>query len=137
MHHLIYVSAARHLMSEDDATALLLQARARNAERGVTGMLLYKDGSFMQLLEGDEAAVQDTFDRIRNDPRHGGIQVLRDGPLEQRNFDGWSMGFRSVRPADLALVPGFADLALFTDPQVMAHAHIALKMLRTFHHTTR
>jgi hypothetical protein len=137
MHYLIYVSTARQLMSDDDLTALLHRARELNAQNGVTGMLLYKDGSFMQTLEGEPGKVRETYARIRQDPRHKDIQVLREGPIKSRTFDGWSMGFRTVHAEDLALLPGFADLSQFTSRQVTDRPHIALKMMKTFHRNTR
>ena len=65
---------------------LLAVARRNNPRAGVTGQLLYKDGNFMQLIEGDEAAVRALFARIERDPRHGGVIVLLDHVVPEREF---------------------------------------------------
>ena len=64
MFQLVYLSSASQPFSEDDLVALLTQARQNNTAHGLTGMLLYKDGNFMQVLEGDEAEVRRLFHTI-------------------------------------------------------------------------
>ena len=98
-------------------------------------MLLYKDGSFMQVLEGEEGAVTKTFDRISEDSRHNGIIVICKETAESRNFDGWSMGFRTVNDNDLMDIPGFVDFrnGHFTDPSIVNNRHIAMRILKTFY----
>ncbi len=67
--HLVYVSAATHPLDKADLLQMLKEARERNQQLGVTGLLLYKDGDFTQLLEGDKATVKALFqDSIRKDP---------------------------------------------------------------------
>lgn len=138
MHFLIYVSAARHLMSDDELSAVLDTSRRHNASDGITGMLLYKDGSFMQLLEGEKTIVEATYNRISRDSRHHGLITLRQSDTEERSFADWSMAFRSVNASDLESVPGFTDLGdeTFTSPAFTDHANRALTALRTFHQTT-
>jgi hypothetical protein len=139
MRYIIYVSAATHRMQDRELIALLEISRARNFASGISGMLLYKDGSFMQLLEGPPQCVAETYDRIARDPRHHDLTILRDGAIDERNFPDWSMGFRSTNAAELAEVPGFAALASlsFTSPELAAKPHVALRLLKTFHQTTR
>jgi len=81
---LVYVSSATLPFSGEDLRALLATCRENNAELGVTGMLLYKDGNFMQVLEGDEQAVRGLYARIAADPRHGGEITLQEGFSEGR-----------------------------------------------------
>ncbi len=69
-------------------------ARARNRTIGVTGMLVFHDGTFLQALEGEQRAVNEMFASIQSDARHRDITVLHRGPgLEQRVFGDWPMGF--------------------------------------------
>ncbi|MBY8975121.1 BLUF domain-containing protein [Rhodobacteraceae bacterium NNCM2] len=139
MHFLIYTSAATDLMDEPSLARLLEDCRRRNLADDVTGMLLYKDGSFMQVLEGDRDTIFHTFDRIGRDDRHKDIMLLRDREITARNFNGWSMGFRALRSDDLDRMPGYARLGgeLFSSPAFTDQPHIALQMLKTFHQTTR
>jgi hypothetical protein len=93
MFFLVYVSSATRPFSGEDLRVLLETCRKNNAELGVTGMLLYKDGNFMQVLEGDEGSVRGLYERIAADPRHGGEITLQQGFAEGRQFPDWSMGF--------------------------------------------
>ena len=111
MHFLIYSSSASHLMSDPELTILLGNCRDRNVHDGITGMLLYKDGSFMQVLEGNKENVFRTYARIQKDTRHKGISLLREREIEDRNFGGWSMGFKSIDASDLEREPSFSRLS--------------------------
>lgn len=139
MHFLIYTSTACHLMSDDELTALLGHCRERNLADDITGMLLYKDGSFMQALEGERDVIQQTYARIVQDTRHKDITLLRERALEARNFEGWSMGFKAVNSADLESEPGFSQFGedTFSSAKFAAKPHIALRMLKTFHQNAR
>ncbi len=138
MRYAVYVSAATKLMSEGELLSLLAVSRARNEADGLTGMLLYKDGSFMQALEGEPEPLERTCQRIRHDPRHSGLVFLREGEIAERSFAGWAMGFRSVAPEQLETVPGFARLGdeAFTSPRIVSKPHLAVRLLKTFHDTT-
>ncbi len=103
MYFLVYVSAAVTWFSPSELRALLVGARHRNQHAGVTGMLLYKDGNFMQALEGNEATVRALYKRIGEDRRHNGLLVLDSGPQAVRQFAAWSMAFHdlSLRQGEL------------------------------------
>ena len=105
---LVYVSSAKQLFSEDDLTALLRQSRDNNTRLGLTGMLLYKDGNFMQALEGLDEAVTSLFDTIQGDPRHHGVLQLMRRPIAERGFPSWSMGFRNLSGVNLGQMPGYS-----------------------------
>ena len=105
--HLIYVSTAVNPMSDDALTGLLEQSRARNLRNHITGLLLYKNGHFMQTLEGNDAEVMKIFASIKRDSRHKSVDVLRAEHIQYRDFPDWSMGFRNVDKLDPATLPGF------------------------------
>lgn len=107
--HLIYVSAATVPFSPEDLQTLLAKARATNAGMGVTGMLLYVDGSFFQILEGPEEAVDDLFNRIGTDDRHSRVSIIIKEGTAERSFDEWTMGYADVSREDLVKVPGLND----------------------------
>ena len=108
--HLVYVSAATHPLDKADLLQMLREARERNQQLGVTGLLLYKDGDFIQLLEGDKATVKALFqDSIRKDPRHRNIQVLIEDEAPKRLFADWSMGFRNLADPVVQMTPGFSQ----------------------------
>jgi hypothetical protein len=94
---LVYVSAASHLLAPDELSAILRRSRENNTEKGITGMLLYVDGNFMQAIEGDATAVDALFGRVMQDPRHGHVIQLLRRPIAEREFGSWSMAFREIR----------------------------------------
>ena len=79
--------------------SILAASRRNNAAADVTGMLLHIDGGFLQILEGPDAAVEETFARIAADPRHTRVARLWREPAERRIFRDWSMGCDRL-PAD-------------------------------------
>ncbi len=111
---LVYVSASSGLFSDEELVKLLEKSRENNTRLDVTGMLLYKDGNFMQVLEGPENTVYKLYDHIGKDPRHKGVIVLYKENVTQRQFPDWSMGFKNLRNPDLAETPGYN--AFLNDP---------------------
>lgn len=93
VHRLIYVSAARVEVSPGVLESILAVARANNEPAGVTGLLLFHDGSFFQVLEGPKPAVERIFAAIEADPRHSRVLVLQSGDETARSFPNWSMGY--------------------------------------------
>ncbi len=109
MHYIVYVSAAVKPFSKAALLELLNKARENNQRLGITGLLLYKDGDFIQLLEGERAKVEALFQTISADPRHGGTIVLVEGEADQRLFTDWSMGFRDLSDPEVRKTPGFSQ----------------------------
>jgi len=104
-----YISTASKLFSSAELREMLKESIKRNKAAGITGMLLYKDGQFMQVLEGTLEVVTATYGRISKDPRHHGIMVLVKGAVQERRFPGWSMAFRDLNLPDHQDVPGFSE----------------------------
>ena len=109
MFSLTYVSSATQDFSEEDLADLLMLSRGNNERVGITGMLLYKDGNFMQVLEGDREAVLDTKHRIEADRRHKGLLVLLAEERAERAFSQWSMAFRHLHDPQVHSLPGFDE----------------------------
>jgi Sensors of blue-light using FAD len=109
MFHLVYASSAVQPFTKPELQALLEQARAKNAKLGLTGMLLYKDGNFIQVLEGDQKAVTNLAAIIERDARHKGVLILLRGTSQERLFPDWSMGFRDLTDQNAAKTPGYTD----------------------------
>ena len=105
---LIYVSAALKLFAPAELRELLRLARIKNQRLDVTGMLLYHQGSFLQVLEGPASAVNPLLETIEADQRHHKLMLLLRREIEARNFADWKMGFVDVAAQSQAL-PGFRD----------------------------
>ncbi len=89
---IIYYSSARHALDGEALSRLLDTSRRNNAACGVTGMLLYHAGNFIQALEGPRAGVGRVFERIQQDPTHRNILAIGPMKIEQRYFPDWTMG---------------------------------------------
>lgn len=109
LHHLVYQSFATTTMSEKDLEVLLTQSRTWNHAHALTGVLLYSHGDIMQVLEGTEDEVRYIFQRIEQDNRHYRVTKLSDGPIQERNFAQWSMGFKAVNPEDFQHLLGYLN----------------------------
>jgi len=112
MIRITYISQATGSPSADALLELLSQCHRNNAARGLTGMLLFGNGTFLQCLEGEQADVDALLGKIAADPRHTGMKVLRRDAIAARQYSEWSMGFEQVTEGTLARVPGLRDFGL-------------------------
>jgi hypothetical protein len=130
MHQVFYSSAAVSPFSDAELTELLAVSRANNGRLGVTGMLLYDAGSFLQALEGDEHVVSNLFAKIGKDKRHHRVVALLRREVTARYFDEWQMGFASMKAVPTSM-PGYSDyLRLRGDPLESGNA--AARLLAAF-----
>lgn len=105
---IVYMSRAATPFDDAALGTLLQESRLRNEALGVSGLLVAKNGRFMQLLEGPAWSVDDRFAAISRDARHGEVKSLIREDIEHRRFDGWSMAYRSLDDADVAAEDGFS-----------------------------
>jgi hypothetical protein len=98
--NLAYISKNTIPGSMDEVRAqiedILKAAHANNPDKGITGALLYSGGYFCQVIEGPEEALEDLFETIQMDPRHGDVTVLHFEPIAERGFTEWAMAFAGV-----------------------------------------
>jgi hypothetical protein len=132
---MIYCSQATIDFSPDELVTLLSLARRENEKVGLTGMLLYCSESFLQMLEGDQAALEKTYSRITADPRHANLRLLMNTDVGTPLFPDWTMGFEHVDDEDLA-----ADLDGFTpelkyplvNPDLIVNGGVAQTLLTLY-----
>ena len=110
MRQLIYTSLATVAFAPDDLRELLERSRANNERLGVTGMLVYADGNFLQVLEGQDDVLSGLLEKIEADPRHRDILTIWRGNVDEPSFGDWRMGFFDGSGGKLKLLPGFIDL---------------------------
>ena len=136
---LIYVSSATRLLSDQELVDILNISRENNKQRNITGMLLYKDGNFMQVLEGPEGAVLELYEAIRKDNRHKGVMLLGVERVEVRSFPAWEMGFTNMDKLDIRNMPGYSPFLEedFNSPAMRSNMHRAHLMLMTFKENIR
>lgn len=135
---LIYVSTATSELSPKETRHILDASVRHNMRQHLTGLLLYSHGSFMQVLEGDQAAVDETMSRIGSDPRHHNISLMSRSPIASREFGKWAMAFRGIRAPEEAILPSYAPFfRCGFNAQVMeAKPGLALEILHQFAKTT-
>lgn len=93
---LCYASTATRAFTRDDLLQILAHARQHNAEQGITGLLLFQDGHFLQVLEGEAAPIRALFKQICKDERHHRIALLFEEFVSQHQYPDWSMGFQAM-----------------------------------------
>jgi Sensors of blue-light using FAD len=89
-------------MQMEDLEEILGHARRSNAAQQVTGALVYVDGTFLQVLEGDRATVQSLMSRISADVRHETVTVLKESDIAAPVFRDWRMAYVSATPEQVA-----------------------------------
>lgn len=131
MFYLIYVSHAADGLKSSDLHDILNKAHQVNANLGITGLLLYKNKRFMQLIEGQEDTVRGLYQKILQDPRHRDLIVLQEDTEPERQFPEWSMAFRNLNtlPSADKLESGEIE---FADDALERHSNKATQLLHLF-----
>jgi hypothetical protein len=101
VYHLAYRSRTAQFSTRESLQELLDQAREYNDRHDLTGVLLYSEGQFVQVLEGEKSKVIALYRRILHDARHLQLLVLSEGPGPKRHFADWRMAFDIVSPTEL------------------------------------
>ena len=126
---LMYASRATESVNQDELVAILRKSKANNPSIGVTGVLCFSAGIFLQVLEGGRSPVSALYNKIAQDRRHHVVVLLSYEEIGERSFAGWSMGQvnlsrlnpglllkYSERPElDPYAVSGKVSLALFSE----------------------
>jgi hypothetical protein len=135
MKRMIYCSQATVDFSPEELIALLEFARAKNEQSGLTGMLLYSSQSFLQMLEGDPAALEETYARIFADDRHVKLRLLMSTEVSGRRFPDWTMGFEHVDDEELAeVLEGFTPEIEYplVNPDLITNGGVAQTLLSLY-----
>ena len=136
MKYLVYISSATQLPNQSELLDILAVSRENNKHNNLTGMLLYGEGSFMQLLEGDADELHKTFKAIEADIRHKNVMIMTEGDIENRIFPDWSMGFKSVNTQEMK------QLSAYVNPKELGlidaeRSNAMINMLKNFSDTNR
>ena len=130
----MYVSYAAQPLSNADLTRLLENSRKNNQDKNITGMLMYIDGKFIQVLEGAKVDINDIYDIILSDPRHKKVSKIIEGRTIRRNFENWTMGFKSMTGEETDENSGFCEIEqYFRDLDISDSSHVTLIFLRLFY----
>ncbi len=111
MIELLYTSKAVLKMSRVNLLQLLTASRTYNEQYGITGMLIYSNGYFAQLLEGEADAIHELYKAIKEDTRHTAVVTFYEGEIAKKSFAEWTMGFRILGDTEkLHQIPGFENI---------------------------
>ncbi len=134
MYHLVYTSYATEPFLEEDLVQLLVQSRAYNKEKSISGILLYLQGKFIQVLEGKKSVVLALYSTIEKDPRHKKVRIVIEGSSPQRLFKGWSMGFKQLSSEEFEDLSGAQDIDVFFGKQENAgKGNLVMTFLNLFY----
>jgi hypothetical protein len=129
-----YLSSATEPLSTEQLLALLQQCLAHNTGSGVTGMLLYGNATFLQVLEGEAQVIDALYDKIKKDPRHAHILFLHRKTIERRQYQDWSMGFKRISDKDLQRIEGLRDFSAkdFNADYLGRHAAVVDRLIEAY-----
>ena len=133
MFYLIYISTAIEGLSEQDIENILERSRDLNEKNDITGILIYHENSFIQMLEGEEEAVIETYGRIVEDERHFRVTKMFSGPSDKRYFPDWKMAYESVDESLAEKIKAYEPLETglaFVEDRL--EEHFALEMIHYF-----
>ena len=123
---LMYASRAASAVDQDALHSILRQSMAGNANHGITGVLCFSEGIFLQVLEGGRMQVNALYNRIAADPRHRDVVLLSYEEIGERRFAGWSMGQVNLARLNPALLLKYSETAVLDPYAVSGQVSMAL-----------
>ena len=123
---LLYVSRAVDPDSSRAIESILSAARQHNLQNGITGILCYGGGIFVQAIEGGRSAVNDLYNHIIKDPRHKDVELLHYEEITERRFGGWTMGQVDVSRVKTNILLKYSERAELDPYSVSGKVSMAL-----------
>lgn len=105
LYYLTYTSKMNQEMSEDKLKKLVETSQVKNAQSGITGLLISLNNTFIQYLEGEKENVKTLYGTIKNDSRHKNIEIQFEGVLESRMFSKWNMSLETATQSNIERLP--------------------------------
>ncbi len=96
LYKLVYTSSRRPHCDEQEIQNILASCRKNNPGKDITGILIHSKNRFLQYLEGDKDEIMELFERIKQDKRHGGVNLRYYSPIDERIFPSWQMGYKNL-----------------------------------------
>lgn len=123
---LMYASRAVPALDQEELVTILRQSKANNPSTGVTGVLCYSGGIFLQVLEGGRSAVNKLYNRIGSDPRHTDVELMLYEEIGERRFASWSMGQVNMSRLNPSLLLKYSATAALDPFSVSGKVSLAL-----------
>jgi hypothetical protein len=122
----MYASRAVPALDQEELVTILRQSKANNPSTGVTGVLCFSGGIFLQVLEGGRSAVNKLYNRIGADPRHTDVELLLYEEIGERRFASWSMGQVNMSRLNPSLLLKYSATAALDPFSVSGKVSLAL-----------
>lgn len=130
LHQIIYTSQASEQFNKRNLLDLLHTSRGYNTIDNISGLLMHRNGYFLQIIEGEQDVVENLFQRLSNDTRHKNIKMILNRTVESRLFSNWAMGCADFDEPELSMLPGLrTDLS---NPEVIEELIIHLPEIADF-----
>ena len=123
---LMYASRAVPALDQEELVTILRQSKANNPAHGITGVLCFSEGIFLQVLEGGRSAVNQLYNRIATDARHTQVELMVYEEIGERRFAGWSMGQVNLSRLNPALMLKYSALPTLDPFAVSGRVSLAL-----------
>lgn len=123
---LMYASRAVPAIDQEALLAIVRKSKANNPAHGVTGVLCFSEGIFLQVLEGGRSSVSRLYNRIATDPRHTDVELLCYEEIGERRFAGWSMGQVNMSRLNPGLLLKYSEKATLDPFAVSGQVSMAL-----------
>lgn len=123
---LLYASRAKVAITDQEMASILRKSREHNPVEGITGLLCYTDGIFMQMLEGGRDAINGRYNTIVRDDRHHDVILLSYEEIAEREFSGWAMGQVNLSRLNPALVLKYSETSKLDPYEMSGHSLMSL-----------
>jgi hypothetical protein len=98
---LVYVSNRKPNCTEAEIEKILASCKKNNPGLDITGILLYSDTKFIQMVEGSSKTITELYDKIKLDNRHSNPMMISFSPIKDRAFPSWHMGSKKIKDAEV------------------------------------
>jgi len=123
---LMYASRALPNVTQEDLTAILRRSKTHNPQSGITGVLCFSQGIFLQVIEGGRSAVNKLYNQVVADPRHTDVELMIYEEIGERRFAGWSMGQVNMARLNPALMLKYSETPTLDPYAVSGKVSMAL-----------
>ena len=123
---LVYASRAAAAVDQEELVAILRKSKANNSHQGITGVLCFSEGIFLQAIEGGRSAVNRLYNRIAADSRHSNVELLCYEEIGERRFAGWSMGQVNIARLNPGLLLKYSEKPMLDPFAVSGKVSMAL-----------
>ena len=106
---LLYVSRAVDLKENEETDSILDSSRQHNIANGITGILCYGGGIYLQAIEGGRKQVNELYSHIVGDVRHKDVELLYYEEITERRFGGWTMGKVNLSKLNTSIVLKYSE----------------------------